>query len=173
MNAVKKATSITITSKIAAIASLLRSQMPYAQIGFSPWVENDLTLRFEDRHSIDLSVNFPQSCEKLRCRCMLVQVTISSAGALGSGVPNSKNAVGASANHPQAELVNTGGTVEAEFSGYGFDGTQQWKFATADGGKFLGKALPSADGQQLIRSIGQSITELSPSFAMVESRKAS
>ena len=76
MNAVKKSTSIAIASKIAAIASLLRSQIPYAQIDFSPWVENDLTLRFEDRHSIDLSVNLPRVFQKLQCRCMLLQVTV-------------------------------------------------------------------------------------------------
>ncbi|MGD1850666.1 MAG: hypothetical protein ACFCBU_08680 [Cyanophyceae cyanobacterium] len=165
MNAVKKSTSIAIASKIAAIASLLRSQIPYAQIDFSPWVENDLTLRFEDRHSIDLSVNLPRVSQKLQCRCMLLQVT----------VPYVDVASPVSVGHLQGDFGGYETAVEVEFSGYGFDGTQQWKFATVNGGQFSGATLPTSDGQQLIEELVQRILELFPSLKIVEieSRKAS
>lgn len=74
MNAAEQATGLEVTTKIAAIVNLFKSQFPDAKADLNPWQNDPDTRNLVDPDSIDIGFHFPGWSRKLQSRSILLQI---------------------------------------------------------------------------------------------------
>ena len=133
MNAAEQAKNIELTSKIAAVVNLFKSEFPDAKVDLKPWMNDRDTRELVDPDSIDIGFHFPGRSRLLQCRSILIQIRF-----YQDPVEGSRRAIG----------------VEA--AGYDHSG-QQWRFSTVENWSFLGKTEPAAESAQKLKHFCQQI----------------
>ncbi|MEK0178587.1 MULTISPECIES: hypothetical protein [Microcoleus] len=141
MNAAEQAKNIELTSKIAAVVNLFKSEFPDVKVDLKPWMNDADTRELVDPDSIDIGFHFPGRSRLLQSRSILIQIRF-----YQDPVEGSRRAIG----------------VEA--AGYDHTG-QQWRFSTVENWSFLGQTEPAAESAQKLKHFCQEIFNLfNPSF---------
>ncbi|MGD1904125.1 MAG: hypothetical protein ACFB9N_18015 [Geitlerinemataceae cyanobacterium] len=135
MNAIDRAVTPGLASKIARLAVFFRAEFPGSTVDFSPWVPGDETLSQVDPYSIDLSFRLPRGYTALQCQYVLMQV------------------------HFSGNLLGPSCTLqEITASGYMYT-AQRWEFSTIDR-QFEGLAAPKDSAQVQFQELTDRIFEL-------------
>jgi hypothetical protein len=141
VNAAEQAKNIELTSKIAAVVNLFKSEFPDVKVDLKPWMNDADTRELVDPDSIDIGFHFPGRSRLLQSRSILIQIRF-----YQDPVEGSRRAIG----------------VEA--AGYDHTG-QQWRFSTVENWSFLGQTEPAAESAQKLKHFCQEIFNLfNPSF---------
>jgi hypothetical protein len=74
MNASEQAKGWEITTKIAAIVNLFKSEFPDVKVDLKPWLNDPDTINLVDPDSIDIGFHFPGWSRKVQGRSILVQI---------------------------------------------------------------------------------------------------
>ena len=74
MNAAQQATNIEVTTKIAAVVNLFKSEFPDAKADLKPWQNDPDTRELVDPDSIDIGFHFPGWSRRFQSRSILVQI---------------------------------------------------------------------------------------------------
>ena len=136
MNAAEQAKNIELTSKIAAVVNLFKSEFPDVKVDLKPWMNDADTRELVDPDSIDIGFHFPGRSRLLQSRSILIQIRF-----YQDPVEGSRRAIG----------------VEA--AGYDHTG-QQWRFSTVENWSFLGQTEPAAESAQKLKHFCQQIFDL-------------
>lgn len=136
MNAAEQAKNIELTSKIAAVVNLFKSEFPDVKVDLKPWMNDADTRELVDPDSIDIGFHFPGRSRLLQSRSILIQIRF-----YQDPVEGSRRAIG----------------VEA--AGYDHTG-QQWRFSTVENWSFLGQTEPAAESAQKLKHFCQEIFNL-------------
>ncbi|WP_373535849.1 hypothetical protein [Microcoleus sp.] len=127
MNAAEQAKNIELTSKIAAVVNLFKSEFPDAKVDLKPWMNDRDTRELVDPDSIDIGFHFPGRSRYLQSRSILIQIRF-----YQDPVEGSRRAIG----------------VEA--AGYDHSG-QQWRFSTVENWDFVGETEPVAESAEKLK----------------------
>jgi hypothetical protein len=74
VNAAEQARGLEVTSKIAAIVNLFKSEFPDAKADLKPWTNDPDTRELVDPDSIDIGFHLPGWSRKFQSRSILVQI---------------------------------------------------------------------------------------------------
>lgn len=124
MNAAEQANSLEITSKIAAIVNLFKTEFPDARVDLKPWCNDPHTRTLLDPDSIDIGFHLPGWSPRYQCRSILVQARL----------------------HTDREL-NDRRLIGLELLGFSYEG-EEWRLSTVGVWTFLGRKLPVPDVQE-------------------------
>jgi hypothetical protein len=136
MNAAEQATSIAITSKIAAIVNLFSASFPKTLTDLNPWITDPQIINLMDCNSLDLSFHFLGHSPSCQCSSILMQIQFNPA------VSNHLDQI-----------------IGIELSGYDYQG-QQWQLLTIDYWQFIGKIVPTLEATVKLETICRQILEL-------------
>jgi hypothetical protein len=136
MNAVEKANSLEITSKIATIVNLFKLEYPDFKVDLKPWMNDANTRELVDPDSIDMGFHFPGQSRLFRVRSILVQIRL-----YEDPVEGERKAIG----------------VEA--TGYDHKG-QQWRFSTVDNWSFVGITEPTKEAGDKLRYLCRQVLDI-------------
>ncbi|MEG5000447.1 hypothetical protein [Microcoleus sp. B4-D4] len=136
MNAAEQAKNIELTSKIAAVVNLFKSEFPDAKVDLKPWMNDADTRELVDPDSIDIGFHFPGRSRLLQSRSILIQIRF-----YQDPVEGYRRAIG----------------VEA--AGYDHNG-QQWRFSTVENWDFVGETEPVAESAEKLKHFCREIFNL-------------
>jgi hypothetical protein len=74
VNAAEQAKSLELTSKIAAIVNLFKSEFPDAKADLKPWANDPDTRELVDPDSIDIGFHLPGFSRSFQSRSVLLQI---------------------------------------------------------------------------------------------------
>lgn len=121
MNAAEQANSLEITSKIAAIVNLFKSEFPDAKADLKPWMNDPDTLKLVDPDSIDIGFHLPGFSRRFQSRSILLQIRFHA-----DPTTDHRRAIG------------------AEVAGFGHQG-KQWSLSTVHDWAFEGEVTPTTE----------------------------
>ena len=136
MNAIEKATNLSIISRIEAISYLLKSKFPGVIIDLKPWAKNVETDIYGDHNSLDIGLHFSQLNLPCQCRSILMQVKL----------------------HEDTVTKNLkviGVTLAGYESTYAL-----WQFTTIGGWQFTGEFPPTLRAQERFKQVCRQVFEL-------------
>jgi hypothetical protein len=136
VNASEQAKGLDITTKIAAVVNLFKSQFPDAKADLKPWRNDPDTLELVDPDSIDIGFHFPGWSRRFACNSILVQIRFYQDGL-----------------DERAKLI---GLETAGFSHQG----QAWRFSTVDHWQCVGKHQPVAEVEQKLKLFCRQVFQL-------------
>ncbi len=129
MNAAEQANSLEVTSKIAALVNLFKSELPDIRSDLKPWANDPDTRKLVDPDSIDVGFHFPGWSRQWQSRSILVQIRLHTDDASGE-----RRAIG----------------VEAA----GFDHRgKQWTLSTVEAWTASGENCPTLEKQEKLRAV--------------------
>lgn len=129
MNAAEQANSLEVTSKIAALVNLFKSELPDIRSDLKPWANDPDTRKLVDPDSIDVGFHFPGWSRQWQSRSILVQIRLHTDDASGE-----RRAIG----------------VEAA----GFDHRgKQWTLSTVEAWTASGDNCPTLEKQEKLRAV--------------------
>lgn len=129
MNAAEQANSLEVTSKIAALVNLFKSELPDIRSDLKPWSNDPDTRKLVDPDSIDVGFHFPGWSRSWQSRSILVQIRLHTDDASGE-----RRAIG----------------VEAA----GFDHRgKQWTLSTVEAWTASGENCPTVEKQEKLRAV--------------------
>ena len=128
MNAAEQATTLETTSKIATVVNIFKRSFPDAKSDLKPWATDPDTLEQVDPHSMDIGFHFPGWSPRYQCRSVLVQIRF-----YKDPETKEKRAIG------------------AEVAGFNHVG-EQWRLSTVDNWSIGGRAIPSVEAQQFLKT---------------------
>jgi hypothetical protein len=146
VNAAERATSLEITSKIAAVVNLFKAEFPDIKADLKPWANDPDTRDLIDPDSIDLGFHFPGWSRSFQSRSILMQIRFHA-----DPVAQSYRAIG------------------IEMAGFDHRG-KQWQFSTIESWSFVGSAYPESAAAAKLKYLCQQIFQL---FNSSEPRTAS
>ncbi len=136
MNAAEQARGLEVTTKIAAIVNLFKSEFPDAKADLKPWNNDPDTRDLVDPDSIDIGFHFPGWSRKFQSRSILVQIRL-----YEDSLNGIRRAIG----------------VEAA----GFDHRgKAWRLATIKDWQFVGESQPTAEVGEKLKHFCQEVFEL-------------
>ncbi|PSB02840.1 hypothetical protein [Merismopedia glauca] len=136
MNAAEQATNIELTSKIAAVVNLFKSQFPDARADLKPWKNDPDTRELVDPDSIDIGFHLPGWSRRWQSRSILVQIRL-----YQDPIENLRRAIG-------LEVV-------------GFNHTgEKWRLSTVQDWQFVGEVQPNAQTIDQIKFFCRQVFEL-------------
>ncbi len=136
MNASDQAKGLEITSKIAAVVHLFRTQFPDARCDLKPWRNDPNTQEFVDPDSIDMAFHLPGWSPRYQSRSILVQIRFHS-----DPIDHAQSLIG------------------IETIGINHQG-QAWRLSTVDNWQVLGPYLPAMDIREKLRHFTQEVFAL-------------
>ncbi len=136
MNASEQAKGVEITTKIAAIVNLFKSEFPDAKADLKPWRNDPDTLELVDPDSIDIGFHFPGWSRRFQSRSILVQIRFHQDFIDG-----------------QQRLIGI------ETAGFNHAG-QTWRLSTVDNWQFFGKRQPETEGREKLKNFCLKVFEL-------------
>ncbi len=129
MNAAEQANSLEVTSKIAALVNLFKSELPDIRSDLKPWANDPDTRKLVDPDSIDVGFHFPGWSRQWQSRSILVQIRLHTDDSSGE-----RRAIG----------------VEAA----GFDHRgKQWTLSTVEAWTASGENCPTLEKQDKLRAV--------------------
>jgi hypothetical protein len=136
VNAAEQATNIDLTSKIAAVVNLFKSQFPDAKADLKPWANDPNTRELVDPDSIDIGFHLPGWSRRWQSRSILVQIRF-----YEDPVENLRRAIG-------LEVV-------------GFNHTgEKWRLSTVQDWQVLGETQPTDEVIDQIKSFCRQVFDL-------------
>lgn len=127
MNAAEQAKNLEVTSKIAAVVNLFKSEFPDARADLNPWKSDPDTQELVDPDSIDIGFHFPGWSRKFQSRSILVQIRLHD-----DLLEGSRRAIG----------------VEA--AGFDYRG-KAWRLSTVQDWQFLGESKPALEVEEKLK----------------------
>ena len=128
MNAAEQAKSLEITSKIASVVNLFKSEFPDARADLKPWANDPDTRELVDPDSIDIAFHLPGFSRQFQSRSLLLQLRFHEDGLTGE-----RRAIG------------------AEVAGFDHRG-KQWWLSTVNDWAIEGQCTPAPEIAEKIRS---------------------
>lgn len=136
MNAAEQANSLEITSKIATVVNLFKSEFPDAKADLKPWHNDPDTQELVDPDSIDIGFHFPGWSRRFQSRSILVQIRFHS-----DPIDGSQRAIG----------------IEA--AGFNHHG-QAWRLSTVQNWQFVGDCQPAPEVRGKIKHFCREVLNL-------------
>ncbi len=136
MNAAERATGLELTTKIAAIVGLFRSEFPDATADLKPWTNDPETRNLVDPDSIDIGFHFPGWSRRFQSRSMLVQVRFY-----------------------QDPLDHQQRLIGLETAGFNHQG-EAWRLSTVAQWQFEGKSMPAEDVKEKLKHFSRQVFQL-------------
>jgi hypothetical protein len=136
VNAAEQAKNLELTSKIAAVVNLFKSEFPDVRSDLKPWTNDPDTRSLVDPDSIDIGFHFPGRSRAFQSRSILLQIRF-----YEDPVSGERRAIG----------------VEA--AGYDHQG-QQWRFSTVENWRFVGASEPAIEVKEKLKYFCREIVEL-------------
>ena len=136
MNALEKAQSLEITSKITSTVHLFKMQFPDARADLKPWRNDPDTRSSVDPHSIDIAFHLPGWSPRYQSRSILVQIRFH---------PDP---------HDQSQRL-----IGIETIGINHQGLA-WRLSTVENWQVVGSALPAPDIREKLRHFTRQVFEL-------------
>jgi len=131
VNAAEQATSLEMTSKIAAIVNLFKTTFPAIRADLKPWMNDPDTRELVDPDSIDIGFHFPGRSQRFQSRSLLLQIRFHT-----DPVTYSHQAIG------------------LEITGFDHRG-KQWWFSTIQNWQFEGIDCPEPSAQAWLKQFCQ------------------
>jgi hypothetical protein len=136
VNASEQAKSLDITTKIATVVNIFKSQFPDAKADLNPWRNDPDTQNFLDPDSIDIGFHFPGWSRRSQCRSILVQIRF---------------------HQDPFDLQSR--LIGIESAGFSHTG-QAWRLSTINNWEFSGDSIPSPDVGEKLRNFCRQVFEL-------------
>jgi hypothetical protein len=136
MNASEQAKGLEITTKIAAVVNLFKSEFPDAKADLKPWRNDPDTREWVDPDSIDIAFHFPGWSRRFQSRSLLVQIRFHR-----DLDDNSQNLIG------------------IEIAGFNHQG-QAWRLSTIDNWQLVGDYQPTKEIAEQLKLFCRQIFEL-------------
>lgn len=136
MNAAEKAQGLEVTTKIAAIVNLFKSEFPDAKADLKPWKNDPDTRNLVDPDSIDIGFHFPGWSRRFQSRSILVQIRFY-----------------------QDPLENYQRLIGLETAGFNYQG-EAWRLSTVDHWQFVGQNLPAEEVKEKLKHFSRQVFEL-------------
>ena len=136
MNASEQARGLEITTKIAMIVNLFKTQFPDAKADLKPWRNDPETQEWVDPNSIDIGFHLPGWSQRFQSRSILVQIRLHT-----DPVDQSQRLIG------------------LETIGFNHKG-QTWRLSTVDRWQFVGNYLPAEDISERLKYFCRQVFEL-------------
>ncbi|MEM7580104.1 MAG: hypothetical protein ACFB02_11175 [Mastigocoleus sp.] len=136
MNASEMATDLEVTTKIATIVNLFKSEFPDASTDLKPWTNDPQTRQLVDPESIDIGFHFPGVSGSWKCRSVLIQIRFHQ-----DSVNGDKQAIG------------------VEVAGFNHTG-EQWRLSTVDNWSCIGTSEPSSERNEQLKKFCRQVLEI-------------
>lgn len=136
MNAAEQANGLEVTTKIAAIVNLFKSEFPDAKADLKPWCNDPDTRELVDPDSIDIGFHFPGWSRKYQSRSILVQIRFY-----------------------QDPLDASHRLIGVETAGFDHQG-EAWRLSTIDQWQFIGKCQPVSEVEEKLKQFCRHVFQL-------------
>ncbi len=136
MNASEQAKGLELTSKIATIVNLFKSQFPDAKADLKPWCNDPDTIEWIDPDSIDIGFHLPGWSPRFQSRSILVQIRFY-----------------------QDPIERSQRLIGVETVGFNHQG-QAWKLSTVDNWQLVGNYLPAQDISEKLKYFCRQVFEV-------------
>ena len=136
MNAADAATNLKLTSKIATVVNLFKSEFPGVRADLKPWRNDAETRKLVDPDSIDIGFHFPGRSKSFQSRSILIQIRF-----YKDPVDREQRCIG----------------VEA--GGFDHQG-KQWQFSTVDSWQCVGETKPEPEKSEKLILLCRQILEV-------------
>lgn len=136
MNASERAKGLAVTTKIASVVNLFKTQFPDVKADLKPWKNDPETRELVDPDSIDIGFHFPGWSPRIQCNSMLVQIRFY--------------------KDPLEETEKFIGLETAGFSHVG----QAWRFSTVENWQLLGDHQPANQVEEKLKLFSRQVFEL-------------
>jgi hypothetical protein len=144
VNAAHQATDIALTSKIASVVSLFRSEFPDAKVDLKPWAEDVDTQELVDPDSIDFCFHFPGWSRRWQSRSILIQLRFY------------EDAIADTDDKPFASIRSF---IGLEIAGFDYRG-KQWRLSTVNDWQFEGDTQPQPEIADKLKHFCRQLFEL-------------
>lgn len=136
MNAAEQAKSLEVTSKIASVVNLFKSEFPDAKADLQPWHNDPDTLELVDPDSIDIGFHLPGWSRKIQSRSLLVQIRFHE-----DPITSNKQLIG------------------IQIEGFDYRG-KAWRFSTVENWQVVGETQPVSEVQEKLKHFCRQVFEL-------------
>lgn len=136
MNAAEQARGLEVTTKIAAIVNLFKSEFPDAKADLNPWQNDPDTRELVDPDSIDIGFHFPGWSRRFQSRSILVQIRFY-----------------------RDSLENYQKLIGLEVAGFNHQG-EAWRLSTVDSWQLVGKYQPAVEVAEKLKYFCRQVFEL-------------
>ncbi|MDJ0713565.1 MAG: hypothetical protein QNJ54_05030 [Prochloraceae cyanobacterium] len=136
MNAAEQARGLNVSTKIAALINLFKSEFPDAKADLKPWRNDPETLSWVDPDSIDIGFHFPGWSRRINCHSILVQIRFY-----------------------QDPLDAKKRLIGIETAGFSHQG-QAWRLSTVENWQFFGSYQPAIEPKEQIKHFCRNVFEL-------------
>jgi hypothetical protein len=136
VNAVEQAINLELTSKIATVVNLFKSEFPQVKADLKPWRNDPETRNLVDPDSIDIGFHFPGRSKSFQSRSILIQIRFY-----------------------QDPLNDVRRCIGVEAAGFDHRG-KQWRLSTVDNWQCEGSTQPQPEASEKLKQICRQILEL-------------
>lgn len=136
MNAAEQARGLEVTTKIAAIVNLFKSEFPDAKADLTPWQNDPDTRELIDPDSIDIGFHFPGWSRRFQSRSILVQIRFY-----------------------RDPLEGYQRLIGLEIAGFNHHG-EAWRLSTVDSWQLLGNYQPAVEVAEKLKHFCRQVFEL-------------
>lgn len=136
MNAAEQAKSLEVTSKIAAVVNLFKSEFPDAKADLKPWKNDPDTRDLIDPDSIDIGFHLPGWSRKFQSRSILIQIRFY-----------------------EDPLTTIRRVIGIQIEGFDYRG-KPWRLSTVEDWQFVGESHPTVEVREKLKHFCRQIFEL-------------
>jgi hypothetical protein len=136
VNASEQAIGLNVTTKIAAVVNLFKTEFPDVKVDLKPWLNDPHTRELVDPDSIDIGFHFPGWSPRYQSRSILVQIRFY-----------------------QDPLEDSYRLIGVETIGFNHQG-QAWRFSTVDHWQCEGIYQPASDVSEKLKRFAQNVFEI-------------
>ena len=136
MNAAEQARGLEVTSKIAAIVNLFKSEFPDAKADLKPWTNDPHTRELVDPDSIDIGFHLPGWSRKFQSRSILVQIRFY-----------------------EDPLNGIRRAIGVEIAGFDHRG-KAWRLSTINDWQFVGESKPAPEVAEKLKHFCREVLSL-------------
>lgn len=136
MNAAEQAINLELTSKIATVVNLFKSEFPQLKADLKPWQNDPETRNLVDPDSIDIGFHFPGRSKSFQSRSILIQIRFY--------------------DDPLNDIKRCIGVEAAGFDHRG----EQWRLSTVENWRYEGMSQPQLEASEKLKHLCREILEL-------------
>jgi len=136
LNASERARGLDVTTKIASVVNLFKTQFPDVKVDLKPWKNDPDTRELVDPDSIDIGFHFPGWSPRIQCNSILVQIRFYT-----------------------DPLEKTEKLIGLETAGFSHVG-QAWRFSTVENWQLVGEYQPQDEIEAKLKLFSRQVFEL-------------
>ncbi|AOY83782.1 hypothetical protein BJP36_31545 [Moorena producens JHB] len=136
MNAAEQAIGLEVTTKIAAVVNLFKSEFPDAKADLKPWTNDPETRELVDPNSIDIGFHFPGWSRRFQSRSILLQIRFH-----------------------KDHLDQSDRLIGLEATAFNHQG-EAWRLSTVERWQIIGSCQPSAEVGEKLKHFCRQVFEL-------------